>query len=64
MDWWTDLDQTVIRCLAGNGAMTPEEIGREMGMSEAAVSSLVSGLAREGKVRIRLVELAPGVSID
>lgn len=63
MDWWTDLDETVIRCLAGNGAMPPEEIGREMGMSEVAVASL-SGLAREGKVRIRLVELAPGVSID
>lgn len=54
----------MIRCLAGNGALTPEEIGREMGMSEVAVASLVSGLAREGKVRIRLVELAPGVSID
>lgn len=54
----------MIRCLAGNGALTPEETGREMGMSEVAVASLVSGLAREGKVRIRLVELAPSVSID
>ncbi len=37
--------------------MAPDELGRRLGMSEAGAASLVSALAREGKVRICLIEL-------
>jgi DNA-binding transcriptional regulator LsrR (DeoR family) len=36
--------------------MTPAEIGKDLGMSEQAVCSLVGMLAQTGKVRIRSVE--------
>jgi hypothetical protein len=38
--------------------MDPAEIGRRLGISEQAASSLLWSLAAQGKVRIRLVELA------
>ena len=42
--------------------MTPAELGRRLGIPEAATVSLLSVLVRDGKVRIRLVELARGES--
>ncbi len=56
-DWWTDIDDAVMECLRGEGPMAPDELGRRLAMSEAGAASLVSALAREGKVRICLVEL-------
>ena len=38
------------------GSMSPAEIGRRLGVSEDAVVSLLTMLAREGRVRIRAVE--------
>jgi DNA-binding CsgD family transcriptional regulator len=38
--------------------MSPAELGKRLGISEDGVTSLVSHLAREGKVRICLVEPA------
>jgi DNA-binding CsgD family transcriptional regulator len=55
-DWWADLNQEVLDCLASAGRSTPAEIGRRLGMSESGATSLISMLAREGKVRIALVE--------
>jgi DNA-binding Lrp family transcriptional regulator len=55
-EFWDDLDNDVLRCLATRGRMSPAEIGRRLGISEDAVVSLVAMLAREGKVRIGLVE--------
>ena len=57
-DWWADLDGEVLHCLCAEGPMAPAEIGRRLGMSAAAAASLLSMLAREGKVRICLAELA------
>jgi DNA-binding CsgD family transcriptional regulator len=39
--------------------MTPAELGQRLGISEDGATSLVSHLAREGKVRICLVASAP-----
>jgi hypothetical protein len=52
--WWTELDDAVLCCLAG-GATDPASIGRRLGLSIDAVTSIVAMLAREGKVRICLV---------
>lgn len=49
--WWSELDDDVLECLAV-GVAAPADIGRQLGMSEAAASSILSMLAAEGKVRI------------
>lgn len=55
-DWW-DLDAAVLAALA-SGAKSPAEIGQSVGISESSAASLVAMLAQNGKIRIRLVELA------
>jgi DNA-binding IclR family transcriptional regulator len=56
-DFWNELDEEVLRCLGeGQGAVTPEELGRRLGMSGSAVCSILAMLAETGKVRIRSVE--------
>jgi len=57
--WWSEIDQDVRACLERNGAMSPAEIGRQLRLSESAVSSVLSLLAQEGKLRISRVELPP-----
>ena len=54
---WREMDDLVLDALA-DGASTPAEIGTRVGMSEAAVTSIVAMLAVEGRVRIRHVVLA------
>jgi predicted ArsR family transcriptional regulator len=54
-DWWTDVEDDVLRCFDGRGAIPPSEIAAKLGISEAAVTSLLVMMAQEGKVRIRLV---------
>ena len=58
-DWWGTLDADTLRCLTENGPMTPADLGKRLGISEDGATSLVSHLAREGKVRICLVASAP-----
>ncbi len=55
--WWDELDAQVLECLAERGPMAPAEVGRRLGISEDAAASVLSLLTREGKVRVRLVEL-------
>jgi predicted HTH transcriptional regulator len=57
-DWWGTVDADTLRCLTENGPMTPAELGKRLGISEDGATSLVSHLAREGRVRICLVESA------
>lgn len=57
-DWWTDMEEDVLRCLEGRGSVQPVEIAGKLGMSEAAATSLLAILAREGKVKISSVEAA------
>jgi predicted transcriptional regulator len=57
IDFWGELDADVLRCLAEReGGMTPAEIGRNIGISEQAVSSIVGMLVETGRVRITSVE--------
>ena len=56
-DWWTEIDDDIVACLKENGATAPAELGRRLGLSEGAATSLLSLLAGEGRVRICLVEL-------
>jgi hypothetical protein len=48
---WNDLDDAVMRCLAA-GVAAPADIGKQLGMSEAAATSILAMLAVEGKVAI------------
>ena len=57
-DWWSDIDTEVLALLEDGRPVSPAELGHRLGLSEAAASSLLWGLAVEGKIRIRLVELA------
>jgi DNA-binding Lrp family transcriptional regulator len=58
-DWWDEIDSAVMSCLRSRGPMAPSEIGRALGMSEAAAASVVTALAKQGKVRICLVQASP-----
>lgn len=57
-EWWEDLEREIVTCLQTAGAMAPAELGRRLGLPPGAAVSLLSILAREGKVRIVLVEPA------
>ena len=57
--WWTEIDDQVRSCLERNGAMSPGELARQLGLSEGAVVSVLSMLVQEGKLRIARVELPP-----
>jgi biotin operon repressor len=56
-NFWTDLDDELLRCLGEqDGAITPSELGARLGMSEAAVCTIIAMLAESGRVRISSVE--------
>jgi hypothetical protein len=56
-NFWTDLDDELLRYLGERtGAVTPAELGAHLGMSEAAVCTIIAMLAETGQVRIRSVE--------
>ena len=52
-DWW-DIDAEVLSALA-SGAKSPAELGEALGMTEQSMTSLVSMLAQQGRIRICLV---------
>ena len=56
--WWSTVDDETLRCLAEHGPMSPDELGKRLGMSEAAAISLLSHLVREGRARVCLVAAA------
>jgi DNA-binding CsgD family transcriptional regulator len=53
--WWDDLDASLLSLLA-DGGKTPSELSDKLGISEASVTSLISMLAVQGRVRISRVE--------
>ena len=61
-DWWAGIDEDVRKCLMDRAPLTPVEIGRRLGISEGAATSLLCMLASAGKVRICLVELSDATS--
>jgi hypothetical protein len=56
-DWWSDLDQAVLHCLARHGGMSAADLGSRLGMDEPAATSVLSMLAREGRLMLARVEL-------
>ena len=56
--WWAELDAETLACLVEHGPMSPDELGKRLGMSEAAAAALVSHLVREGRARVCLVAAA------
>lgn len=56
--WWTEIDREIVDLLARRPAMAPHDIARELRLSDGEVTALLCMLAREGRVQIRLVELA------
>jgi DNA-binding Lrp family transcriptional regulator len=63
-DWWNDVERDIMACLNSNGATPVHEVARRLAISEEAATSLLALLAREGKVRIRLVEATQGGNHD
>lgn len=53
--WWDELDTGILEALA-DGSKTPRELSDKLGISEASVTSLISMLAVQGRVRISRVE--------
>jgi AsnC-type helix-turn-helix domain len=70
IDWWAETDRAILDCLRNVGPMSPVELARHVGISEGEAEVFVAMLAREGKLRIRLVELSgspaplPGMLAD
>ena len=61
-DWWHEIDDAIVNCVLDKDSMTPAEIGRQLGMSTEAVTSLLGRLAQEGKITILRVALATPAS--
>jgi hypothetical protein len=51
-DWWRELDDEIVNCLIGHESLTPGELSLKIGMSPAAVTSLLGRLAQEGRITI------------
>jgi DNA-binding CsgD family transcriptional regulator len=58
--WWDDLDASILAALA-DGGKSPRELGDKLGLSEQSMTSLVSMLAMQGRVRINQVEMITDV---
>jgi len=57
IDWWSELDDEIVNCLVDRD-LTPEELSQKIGMSTAAVTSLLGRLAQEGRITILRVARA------
>lgn len=57
IDWWTEVDGAIVDCLGQAGQMSLADLALRVGLSEGEATHFVSMLVREGKVRIRAVEL-------
>ena len=55
--YWSEIDDQIIDCLR-SGPQSAEDLAWKLGMSPAAVTSILSMLATSGKVRITGAELA------
>jgi len=62
-DWWQEIDDAIMSCFLAQSSMTLVEIGRKLGMSTEAVTSLLGRLAQEGKITILRVALATRESV-
>ena len=56
VDWWSETEHDIVECLRRDGMLSPAELGQRVGVSETEATVFLCMLAREGKIRIRLVE--------
>ncbi len=56
---WTEIDGEILSLVEHAGQTSPQEIARDLGISEGEATAFLCMLAREGKIRIRLVEVVP-----
>lgn len=59
IDWWSETDHAILDCLRAIGPMSPEDLSRQTGLSEGEIGAFLSMLVKEGRIRIRVVELVP-----
>lgn len=57
IDWWSETDQAILECLRVTGPMSPEDLRHRIGLSVGEITAFLAMLVREGRVRIRIVEL-------
>ncbi len=55
-DSWSQIDHELLECLTARGPMALHELAHELNVPEGEAIAFVAMLAREGRVRIRLVE--------
>jgi hypothetical protein len=57
IDWWSETEHAIVKCLGSDGPMSPEDLARRVGISEGETTAFLCMLAREKKIMIRLVGL-------
>ena len=57
IDWWSETEHAIVKCLGSDGPMSPEDLARRVGISEVETTAFLCMLAREKKIMIRLVGL-------
>jgi DNA-binding MarR family transcriptional regulator len=62
--WWNEIEVEILSWLQRAGESTPSELGRHLGMSASATTSLLAILASDGKLSITRVAVnrAPGTA--
>jgi len=56
VDWSSETEHDIVECLRRDGMLSPAELGQRVGVSETEATMFLCMLARDGKIRIRLVE--------
>jgi DNA-binding Lrp family transcriptional regulator len=54
---WSEIDGEILSILERKGESSPEAIARELGVSVGEATAFICMLAREGRLRIQLVDL-------
>ena len=57
IDWWSETDHAILECLLATGPMSPEDLAHRTGLSVGEITAFLAMLVREGRVRVRMVEL-------
>ena len=56
-NWWAAVDGQILECLKAHGTMKVGALCDELHLSEGEASAFLAMLTREGRVKIREVEL-------
>ena len=57
IDWWSETDHDIVECLRASGPMSPEDLSHRTGLSLGELTAFLAMLVREGRIRVRVVEL-------